>query len=215
MLRCQCLKCKVQIYYHIQKCNVWSYRGTCFDGCNALVTLPKNRAEPGRRVEILEKFWQSGEGGKRQVVQGHPLATPMQFLRWWEPAGQIYANEGKISGRSGRSGIHVARNSSLPRQDIFTRSSWAKGEPRVGHRCATCGPRVGYPCPPHGKRLVKNDAQAWPMSKGPTRIPISLIDIIVTCPWQKKGSFFLGLQIIIIIINFSSFAKLFIFNWLG
>ena len=50
-------------------------------------------------------------------------------------------------------------------------------------------------------------ACAWP-----TRIPISCLDIIVHCPWQKKGSYFVGLQIIIIIIKFSSFAKLFIFN---
>ena len=58
---------------------------------------------------------------------------------------------------------------------------------------AAGGPRMGQPC-------------AWP-----TRIPISRLDIIVHGPWQKKDSFFVGLQIIII-IKFFSIAKLFIFN---
>ena len=43
------------------------------------------------------------------------------------------------------------------------------------------------------------------------RIPFSRLDIIVHCPWQKKGPFFVGMQIIII-IKFYSFAKLFILN---
>ena len=116
--------CELKPIYH----RLAQHTRHCFP--NALVTLPKNRAV--QRVEILEKFWWRREGRKQGAAQGGARwykATPRKFRRWWEHAGQIYANEGKISGRSGRLGIHVARNSSLPRWDISTRTRWATGEP--------------------------------------------------------------------------------------
>ena len=121
---------------------------------DALVTLLKKWAQPRPRVDNLEKFWQRREGEKQGVAQGQARwyrATPRQIRRWWEPTTQIYANEGKISGWLGRLGIHVARNSCLPKRDILTRTRWFTGEPRLGHWWVTSGPCL----PPHGKCLVK------------------------------------------------------------
>ena len=138
--------------------------------------ITKNRAEPRRRVDNFEKFWRRREGGKQGAAQGRARwyrATPRQFRRWWEPAAQIYANEGKKSGRSGGLGIHVARNSSLPRRRTSTRSGWSTGGPRVVHGWSTGGPRVGHGWATGGPRLpaaweapgqkiISLGGQAWP-----------------------------------------------------
>ena len=109
----------------------------------------------------FEKNWWRRKGLNREE---HSMAhlPPRQFHRWWRAAKAVshvvsthrrnYANEGKVSGRLGWKGIHVAWNSCLPRRGLWSMKHQQPPGSHLGHAKAMPGPRPAWV--EHETRLI-------------------------------------------------------------
>ena len=103
------------------------------------------------------KIWRNFDEGRRAGSKAWPRAVPggtglrQGTFASGGSAAQIYANEGRISGRSCSKGIHVELNSFLPWRNNSTRTSGT----RMGHAWAVPRHFPRHACPLHGIILVK------------------------------------------------------------